>query len=114
MDRKSAAKSMIINDLEGIISALSVCPEAARPHFMLGGLIYISTVISGAIDWCKKAQITIPTTIDEDIVKKLRTKAKLYSSDNMIPFDEQKRVMSEIVCIGLIVKRKAEGIAQSS
>ena len=37
--------------------------------------------------------------LDKETIDKLRAKVKLYSSDNIIPFNEQKRIMEAIVRI---------------
>jgi hypothetical protein len=66
---------------------------------MLGGLLYFATVISGAVDWCDKAGITTTCFADKTIIDKLRAKVKLYSSDSVIPFEEQKQLMNKIVSI---------------
>ena len=97
MTRQDAAKAMITDDLIGITEAISICSNETRTHFMLGGLLYIATVISGAIEWCKKASIDVQSFISKDIIDKLRAKVKLYSSDNVTAFSEQKLLMSLIV-----------------
>lgn len=97
MTRQDAAKAMIKDDLIGISEAINICSKETRAHFMLGGLLYISTVINGAIEWCEKANINVHSFIDTELIAKLRTKAKLYSSDKRIPLDKQKKLMSLIV-----------------
>ncbi|MBE7001971.1 MAG: hypothetical protein E7421_04650 [Ruminococcaceae bacterium] len=99
MARQDAAKAMITDDLIGITEAINICSEETRAHFMLGGLLYIATIISGAIDWCKKADISVESFISKDLTDKLRAKVKLYSSDKLIPLTQQKELMSYIVAV---------------
>ena len=97
MTRQDAAKAMIKDDLIGITEAINICSEETRAHFMLGGLLYIATVVNGAIEWCEKDNINVQSFIDTELITKLRTKAKLYSSDKLIPLEKQKKLMSSIV-----------------
>lgn len=97
MDRKDAAKKLIINDLKGVMDAYSRCEEGTRAHFMLGGLLYFSTIISGAVDWCAKANLAVNCFADKEIIDKLRAKVKLYSNDDVIPLEQQRILMSNII-----------------
>ena len=73
MTRQDAAKAMITDDLIGITEAISICSNETRTHFMLGGLLYIATVISGAIEWCKKASIDVQSFISKETYFEKRT-----------------------------------------
>ncbi len=97
MNRQECAKKLIIEDIETISNAVFRCDEKTRTHFMLGGLLYFATVISGAVDWCDKAGIKATCFADKRIIDKLRAKVKLYSSDSVIPFEKQKPLMDRIV-----------------
>lgn len=97
MTRQNTAKAMIMDDLIGITEAINICSEETRAYFMLGGLLYIATVVNGAIEWCEKANINVHSFIDTELITKLRTKAKLYSSDKLISLEKQKKLMSSIV-----------------
>lgn len=97
MDRQECAQKLIIEDLETIADALYSCDRQTRTHFMLGGLLYFATIISGAVDWCKKAGIKVECFADKRIIDKLRAKVKLYSSDSVISFSRQKIIMDRIV-----------------
>lgn len=97
MTKADAAKRIILDDIDGILHAFQSCKGETRTHFMLGGLLYFSTIICNAVDWCRKANIDITCYSNTDILEKLRAKIKLYSSDKAIPFPEQHRVMSEII-----------------
>lgn len=99
MTRQDCAKKLILNDILDIMNAFFKCREHTRVHFMLGGLLYFATIISGGVDWCEKAGIPTSCFADKETIDKLRAKVKLYSSDNIIPFNEQKRIMEAIVRI---------------
>lgn len=99
MTRQDAAKMMITEDLIGIMDAINICSNETRAHFMLGGLLYIATIISGANEWCKKAGIDFHSVINKELVAKLRAKVKLYSSDDVIPLVKQKEMMFSIVAV---------------
>ena len=79
MTRQDAAKAMIKDDLIGISEAINICSEETRAHFMLGGLLYIATVINGAIEWCEKANINVQSFIDTELIAKLRTNPQYFS-----------------------------------
>lgn len=97
MNRQEAARKLLENDIKGIIDIVASCSGDTSTHFMLGGLLYLATIISGALDWCEKANIQAKCFADREVVDKLRAKVKLYASDNVIPLPEQKVLMSSIV-----------------
>ena len=97
MNRQDVAKKFIIDDIKEILDVYSSCTENTCVHFMLGGLLYISMIISGAVDWCNKAGIDIDCIVDKETVDKLRAKVKLYSNDTEIPLAEQKNIMKNII-----------------
>ena len=99
MNRQECAKKLILEDIETISNAVFKCEYNTRSHFMLGGLLYFATIISGAVDWCDKAGMKTACFADKTIIDKLRAKVKLYSSDSVIPFEEQKQLMNKIVSI---------------
>lgn len=99
MNRQDAARMMISEDLIEMKKAFNMCSDATKGYFMLGGILYFATIISGAIKWCKKANIKVQSFISKDLVDKLRTKVKLYSSDNVISLAKQKELMSDIITI---------------
>lgn len=93
------AKSIIVEDIKGLVDACSYCKNENRSYFMLGGLLYFATIIDGAIKWSERAHIDIDSLIDNDLIEKLRAKAKLYSSDKKISINEQRELMSKIVTV---------------
>lgn len=99
MTRQDAAKAMLTEDIIGIAEAINLCFDETRSYFMLGGILYIATIISGAVDWCTKANICFQNFIDKELADKLRAKIKLYSSDEAIPLKKQKKLMSQIVSV---------------
>lgn len=99
MNRQECAKKLIIEDIKEISNTLLRCDEETRLHFVLGGLLYFATIISGAVDWCERANIEVNCFANKRIVDKLRAKVKLYSSDSVIPFDQQKILMDRIVSV---------------
>ena len=99
MNRQECAKKLIIEDLETISNAMFRCDENTKVHFMLGGLLYFAMIISGAVDWCNKANIKVECFANKRIIDKLRAKVKLYSSDSVIPFGKQKKLMDKIVSV---------------
>lgn len=99
MNRQEAAKKLIENDLQEIMDTFSICSGTTSIHFMLGGLLYFATIISGALDWCEKANIQVENFVDREVIDKLRAKVKLYASDDVIPLSEQKLLMDRIVAV---------------
>lgn len=97
MRRQEVARKLLENDIRGILDIIANCSGETSTHFALGGLLYFATIISGALDWCEKANINAKCFTDRDVIEKLRAKVKLYASDNIIPLQEQKVLMSSIV-----------------
>ena len=99
MNRQEAAKRLIENDLKEIMDTFASCSGTTSVHFMLGGLLYFAMIISGALDWCEKANIQVEYYVNREVIDKLRAKVKLYASDDVIPISEQKVLMDRIVAI---------------
>jgi len=99
VNRQEAARKLIENDLKEIMDTFASCSGATSVHFMLGGLLYFATIISGALDWCEKANMQVEYYVDRAVIDKLRAKVKLYASDSVIPLSEQKILMDHIVAV---------------
>ena len=98
MKREDVVKQMILSDCLDIMDVFCRCDNTARQVFMLGGLGYFALIIDEAIKWCNKANITLQSQ-SSGLIKKLRAKVKLFSSDTIITFEAQMRLYEEIIAI---------------
>lgn len=93
---EEVAKNFIIDDCNTLMKLIMCMPNSISSVFHLGSFSYMSLVIEGALKWCERKKIAVGNYDIQSTLEKLRAKAKLYSDDNKLTFQEQQSLLLQV------------------
>lgn len=94
---KDFAKKMLTQDCIDILDATFNVSKKDGPVFALAAAPYICLVTNEAYEWCKRAKINISPFESKTILENIRAKAKLFSNDKIVSFEEQRTAFRKII-----------------
>ena len=96
---KEMAKELLIQDCLDLVNAVFCVSENDRPVFILASAPYMCLVANEAYAWCRKSKIPLNPFQSKELLENIRAKAKLFSNDTIMPFDEQRLMIEKIIKI---------------